>query len=847
LKPERVVLKAGETKDFSATAFDEFDNQTGAKIHWSVIEADMGNITETGLFNARKAAAGKIRASVNGVAAESDVKVRPAEIVFLKIVPEELELQAGEEVVLDAVGEDRFGNFTRPEVTWRLPHPMLGVVSRKGALTAQRARKGWILATAANLVDSAPIQVEAGPLKRIAVRPGEVSVEAGGAVTFSAAGFDAGGNPLEIAPRWSVEPELGSIDEQGNFRAKTAGSGGVTATVGQVSQKAGIQVVPGQAARISIQPENVLTQAGESLKIKVDVRDAHENRIESPSYQISVSDDLSLIGPDDTFTATKTGRGVIEVAAGPAATKIPLTVEAGPLHTISLSPESAEISAGNRVSFSAEGHDAYGNRVEIDAKWAVSAGLGVFAQEGNFKALRSSEGFIAVQSGHVSAVAPVVVKPGAVYRIQVIPSETALEAGRSLQFQAEAYDAQGNRTSARFDWSLNDEATGTIDKNGSFSARKAQTGLVFARSSGVAGTASVRVKPGSLDHITVSPEKIEVKAGRQQKLEVTGMDALGNARPVTPEFTVDPKKLGRVSEQVFRGEQAGSGHILVRAEPIEVEIPVEVAGGELAAIDIRGPAAEMQAGKSYRFFATGYDAEGNEVPLAAKWGATPPIGHIETDTGLFHAAKIGAGIITAYADGVTGYRNVVVQPRDLYSLFIHPNPVSVRSGDTQNFSLEGMDIEENPVPVSTSAARWNVIGDVGKFETAGAFAATKAGRGKVTATVADLIAEAYVSVQPGRPDVDNSRVRQTHSILPADGESCSDLIIEIRDAHNNPVPGVDVHVVSSRPDDSLIQPAQTDAEGITRARIKSAAPGTSTLIAVVNHQALGDVAQVTFR
>jgi uncharacterized protein (AIM24 family) len=477
LKQTATILKAGETRNFSATAYDELGNETGAAISWSVAEPDLGHISETGLFRARKAGKGKIKAVVNGIFALSDVEVLPAEIVFLKIVPDGVRLKAGEETALSAIGEDRFGNFIKPAVAWGLSDPNLGTISPKAVLMAQKKGKGWILATSRNLVDNVPIRVDAGPLTRISVEPGEVSIQAGAEVDFSAEGFDAGGNAVKIKPKWSVEPNLGDIGEKGVCRAKTVGAGYVIASVEGVTQRAKFRVTPGQPAHISVQPAEIVVSAGQSIKTSIEVRDAYENTIKAPSPHLALSERLGLLGAGGIFTAEKKGSGVITVSAGQATAEIPLTVRVGPLHTIDLFPEAAEMSAGEHVTFSAKGYDAWGNSVEIDPEWAAGSGLGIFTQEGAFKALRPGEGFVTVRSGVVSAVSPIMVHPGAVYRIEVNPGETALEAGQSIAYQAVAYDAQGNKTPARFVWTLENEEMGTIDEGGRFAARKSRTGL----------------------------------------------------------------------------------------------------------------------------------------------------------------------------------------------------------------------------------------------------------------------------------------------------------------------------------------------------------------------------------
>ena len=67
--------------------------------------------------------------------------------------------------------------------------------------------------------DTVVVIVQVG-LDRIKVSPVSAFVEVGKTGQFTAAGFDAGGNPVEIAPTWSVVPsEIGEISADGVFTA----------------------------------------------------------------------------------------------------------------------------------------------------------------------------------------------------------------------------------------------------------------------------------------------------------------------------------------------------------------------------------------------------------------------------------------------------------------------------------------------------------------------------------------------------------------------------------------------------------------------------------------------------
>jgi hypothetical protein len=203
-------------------------------------------------------------------------------------------------------------------------------------------------------------------------------------------------------------------------------------------------------------------------------------------------------------------------------------------------------------------------------------------------------------------------------------------------------------------------------------------------------------------------------------------------------------------------------------------------------------------------------------------------------------------MVVAYGHGLTAEKVLEVKPGVLHRFFIEPNPVDVQSNMTQTFKIKGFDIKDNAVEVAVSALSWNQVGDIGVFEEPGVFRGTRMGRGKVTAGLGGLSAEVYVNVVPGRPDPANSRIRVTHPVLPGDGQAFSEIILEIRDHHNNPVPDVQATLVSSRQIDSVAQPPKTDQQGRTRGRISSTNPGTSVISVVIQGQTIRDTDRVTF-
>jgi hypothetical protein len=448
----------------------------------------------------------------------------------------------------------------------------------------------------------------------------------------------------------------------------------------------------------------------------------------------------------------------------------------------------------------------------------------------------------------VVGTAELVVNPGPVVTVAVQPENVKIEAGKELDFTARAYDALGNEVPVEYEWSVGDPGTASISDRGTFLSPTAHHAEVFAAAGDVTGRASVDVLPAAPVEIQVMPSEVFMKAGERKELSAFGIDPFGNKTSVDALMSVDPERLGRfIDGSVFEAAGAGEGSITAVSGDLRCIVPVTVSPGALVRIEIRLPGEAIRAAETHDLAAVGFDAGGNEIPVKPRWAVSDSIGSIDMDSGRFYARKAGKGVVTARSGDVVAFRWIQVKAGKLYSVFVSPNPETLRSGDATEFSIDGVDIEENPVDINADAAQWEVVGRIGHFQSPGVFTATKMGKGKVTAAVGDLIGQAYVTVEPGAADPENSRIRLTYPVLAADGASKSDILLVVRDKHGNPVPAVAVKLVSDRLVDTVVQPSPTNEHGVSQGSICSGEPGTSTITALIGGVPIPVKAKVRFK
>ncbi len=850
VRPESADIIAGESVQFAAVGYDRFDNQTEDEIRWILEPPELGRIDAAGRFSGVRAETGRISAVHENVEGTAEVTVSPAEVAFLKIIPESIQLRAGERVSLETIIEDRFGNQISGRPLWTLSQDSLGAIDDDAALVAGKAGEGRVIASFDHLVAAAPLEVTLGPLRTIELDPASAEVAAGSTLQFAVRGYDAAGNPVSADVEWSLSEPVGELDDAGNLEAEKTGAAEVQARAGDVSATASVEVVPGEPAEIRLSETELELTAGETRDLSFEVFDGLGNRIPEPKYRWEVADDLVAVSADNQFTAKRAGEGPVRLVVAPASESISVAVVPGEIARVEVAPAERKLRAGDTRSFAASGFDAQGNPLEISPVWSVDGGIGTIGENGEFQATRVGEGFVLARMDSVTGVARISVEPGPVARVEISPDSIEIAAGEVARLSATAFDAFDNATPAAVSWTLSDGAQdgGELTEPGTFQARTVGSGHILATAEGVSGRVPVEISHGPLTELSFQREAAELRAGERIELEVSGRDAFGNPSAAEPNLTVFPETLGELGADgsTFEARTVGSGRIQAQLGTVVADLAVTVRPGEPVSIEIQPPAEPILAGKTYSLRAIGRDPGGNPVPISVEWAASPEVGRIESDTGLFHARKAGTGLVSAHGDGLKVAETIEVQAGDLYKLFLSPNPVTVASATVQEFTASGFDVEENPVPLSESALDWETAGQIGRMEAPGKFLGARMGQGKVIARTGDLLAESHVTVIPGEPMLANGRIRVTHPTLPADGDAFSEVIVQVRDAYNNPVPDVSVTLVSSRQVDEIVQPAPTGEDGQARGRVLSREVGRSVIRAVIDGKPFPDTAQVTF-
>src|SRR6476659_3454196 len=165
----------------------------------------------------------------------------PGTLSTLSVSPNPQTLPISGTQQFTAIGKDASGaDIVITDAVWSIVAGG-GTISASGLFTAGTALSTYantVRAVSGALSSTATVIVIAGPLASITVTPNPMSMLQGATQQYVAVGRDAGGNPVNLTPVWSVANGGGSTNATGLFTAGgTSGtfSNSVTATSGSIS------------------------------------------------------------------------------------------------------------------------------------------------------------------------------------------------------------------------------------------------------------------------------------------------------------------------------------------------------------------------------------------------------------------------------------------------------------------------------------------------------------------------------------------------------------------------------------------------------------------------------------
>ncbi len=161
IEPTSATVSVNQTRQFTAVARNQQDQVIpGVSFNWSLTPADLGTISENGLFTALRTGTGVVVASAQGKQAIAAVTV-VENIHRVEINPPSATVERNRTLQFNAVVYDAGGSVIEAPVSWTT-EGNIGIITQTGLFTATQVGTGQVIATAGNIRATANVVVTEG-------------------------------------------------------------------------------------------------------------------------------------------------------------------------------------------------------------------------------------------------------------------------------------------------------------------------------------------------------------------------------------------------------------------------------------------------------------------------------------------------------------------------------------------------------------------------------------------------------------------------------------------------------------------------------------------------------------
>src|SRR5690242_9553104 len=355
-----------------------------------------------------------------------------------------------------------------------------------------------------------PIAISTDPggtaASQLVLSPRAVTLHTNQTVDLTAVGLTAIGDTATVAVTWSMT--TGSVIDTSTSGGKHYGrykAGTDTGTVkvvahghpGTTTDTSVVTVTAAPVASVTVSPSSASLFVGQTMQLGATMTDSVGNVLSgrtvtwtSSNPAVATVNGSGLAGAvtvgSATITATSEGRTGTAV----------ISVSNVPVATVTVSPASASVLAGQTVQLGATTKDASGNVLTgRSIVWTSSTGsVATVNGNGLVTGVTAGSATITATSEGQSGSATVSVSNVPVATVTVSPASASVQVGQTAQLTATTRDGSGNVLTGRtIVWTSSNGSVATVSGSGLVTGVTAGSATVTATSEGQSGSAAMTV------------------------------------------------------------------------------------------------------------------------------------------------------------------------------------------------------------------------------------------------------------------------------------------------------------------------------------------------------------------
>jgi hypothetical protein len=735
----------GTTVGYKATATlsDGTQADVTASAMWSVGDATVASISQSGVATGKTAGKTLVTAAFGGQSGQATLVVTGATLQTLQIDPVDPTVGVGVEIDFTATG--LYSDGTKVDLTtqvmWSSSSGTVLPIDGTGHSVTKSVGTSVVTATTGTLTASSTVTVTPASLKSIVVTPAMSTISPTGTVALTATGMFSDGSTLDITDSvtWSSSPAgvVSVSNAAGSAGVATAlgvGTATVTATSGLVSGAAKVVVSPATLLKIAISPSSTGVPVGATAQLTAQggysdgtVRDI-TNQVAWASSDDSVATVANAPGPAGTVTGVKPGMVGITATLDGVVGNATVGVLSATLQTITVAPANATLTAGLRASYTATGMYSDGSKADITSQvtWTtddptVATISNVAGASGQLLARAPGKTNVTATLGMISGQTTVTVTGATASTLAISPIASTTALGTGVQYTATLILSNGTtrNVTGMATWTSSNTMAATIGRTGRATPVGVGVTTIDVMYMGLDASTTLTVTDAVPTSIQLTPITPTMPVGTTTQFNVTAIMSDGTTRNVTAmsSFVSDaPGVVGiTTGNRGARGRAtavaAGTANITATYMGFQDSTTVTATDAVIVQISVSPAGLTLPVGSRRQFTAQAIRSDGTSMAITglATWTSDAPgVAAVSTagaTRGQVTGIAGGTANISATYMGITGSVLVTVSPAMLTMVQVTPFTPTISTGNSLQFVATAIYSDGTNVAV-TGMATW---------------------------------------------------------------------------------------------------------------------------------------------
>ena len=759
--PPDPSISNGTTQQFTATGvFTDLTTQNmTTSVTWSSSAEGVATISNAlgtqGLATSSAVGVTTITATFGGLSGSTTLTVKAATLVTVDVTPAEPSIANGAKQQFTASGTytDNSTQDITSLVTWSSSSEGVATISNapgsEGHATGTAVGVTTIRATSDSIAGQTRLTVTAATLVSLAVTPANPSIANGTQQQFGATGTytDNSTQDLTTEVTWSSsEEDVATISNAESGKGLATGSAvgktTIRATFGSIAGTTQLTVKTATLDTIEVTPPDPSIPNGRDQQFKatgIYTDNSKQDLTESVTWSSSeegVATISNANGSEGLASAKKVGSTLITASSGEISGVSVLTVTAGILISIQVTPVVETITVGTSRQFTATGTYSDGSTQNLTTAvtWtAFTDGAATISNAVGSKGRATGTGVgstaIVAKLGEIAGEATLTVTAATLQSIAVTPAKPSIANGTQQQFGATGTysDDSTQDLTTEVTWSSSDDEIATISNSESRKGLATATAVgkttIRARLGSISGSTELTVTRATLDRIEVTPPDPSIPNGTEKQFTATGIFTDKSKQDLTTAATwssededVATISNAEGSEGLAHAKKVGSTRITASFGELSGVSLLTVKAGTLESIEVRPPDPSITLGQKQQFTALGRytDDSTQDLTAAVTWSAftdeVATISNAAGSKGLATGTGLGTTAIVGTLGEIAGEATLTVNAATLESIAVTPADVSITNGTQQQFAATGT-YSDSSTQDLTAEATWSSSDD----------------------------------------------------------------------------------------------------------------------------------------